>query len=117
MIFRSAIFQYSSRSDSLDALVSRNARYAAAFVVTTSATSQIVHTKGGILDGVIGYEGSTNLSGSGEGVGIGVGGLPNAKGFKAQENTLMVFTNRVQLAKLAARIHYAAMVGRNRARA
>jgi hypothetical protein len=90
------------------------ATFAADFVVTTSETSQIVHTKGGILDGIVGYEGSMNWSSSGEGTGIGLRGAPNAKGFKAQENTLMVFTNPVQLAKLSARIKYAALVGRHR---
>jgi hypothetical protein len=89
-------------------------RFAADFVITTSQTSQIVHTKGGILDGVVGYEGSMNWSASGEGTGIGLHGAANATGFKAQENTLLVFTNPVQLAKLAARIKYAALVGRQR---
>jgi hypothetical protein len=90
------------------------AKFAADFVITTSETSQIVHTKGGILDGVVGYEGSMNWSASGEGQGIGLRGAANVKGFKAQENTLLVFTNPVQIAKLAARIRYAAMVGRSR---
>lgn len=89
-------------------------KFAADFVITTSDSSQIVHTKGGILDGVVGYEGSTNWSASGEGIGIGLHGAANATGFKAQENTLMVFTNPVQMAKLAARIKYAALVGRQR---
>lgn len=90
-------------------------KWAADFVVTTSATSQIVHTKGGVLDGRVGYEGSMNWSASGEGTGIGLRGAKNAAGFKAQENTLMVFTNRVQIAKLSARIRYSAIVGRARA--
>ncbi len=89
-------------------------KFAADFVVTTSETSQIVHTKGGILDGVVGYEGSMNWSSSGEGTGIGLHGAANATGFRAQENTLMVFTNPIQLAKLAARIKYSALVGRHR---
>jgi hypothetical protein len=89
-------------------------KFAADFVITTSETSQIVHTKGGVLDGIVGYEGSMNWSSSGEGQGIGLHGAANAKGFKAQENTLMVFTNPVQLAKLAARIKYSAIVGRQR---
>jgi hypothetical protein len=93
------------------------AKFAADFVITTSATSQIVHTKGGILDGIVGYEGSMNWSSSGEGTGIGLHGAANAAGFKAQENTLLVFTNPVQLAKLSARIKYAALVGRQRAEA
>jgi hypothetical protein len=90
------------------------AKFAADFVVTTSETSQIVHTKGGILDGLVGYEGSMNWSSSGEGMGIGLHGAANATGFKAQENTLMIFTNPVQLAKLSARIKYAALIGRQR---
>lgn len=92
------------------------AKFAADFVVTTSETSQIVHTKGGILDGIVGYEGSMNWSDSGEGAGISLKpGIKNASGWKAQENTLMVFTNPAQIAKLAARIHYSAMIGRARA--
>jgi hypothetical protein len=89
-------------------------KFAADFVITTSETSQIVHTKGGILDGLVGYEGSMNWSASGEGTGIGLHGAANATGFKAQENTLMVFVNPIQIAKLAARIKYAALVGRQR---
>lgn len=93
------------------------AKFAADFVITTSETSQIVHSKGGILDGVVGYEGSMNWSASGMGFGIGLHGAANATGWRAQENTLMVFTNRVQIAKLAARIHYSALVGRQRQQA
>ena len=40
------------------------------FVVGESDTSQISHTKGGILDGIVAFEGSTNWSTSGEGTGI-----------------------------------------------
>ena len=89
-------------------------KYAADFVITRSDTGQIVHTKGGVLDGVVGYEGSTNWSASGEGQGISLDGDQNAKGFKAQENTLMIFTNPAQIAKLSARIHYVALQGRAR---
>jgi hypothetical protein len=92
-------------------------KYAAEFVIMRSDTGQIVHTKGGVLDGVVGYEGSTNLSASGEGQGIGLHGAANATGFKAQENTLLVFTNPVMIAKLAARIRYTAIQGRARAAA
>ena len=42
-------------------------------------------------------------------------GAKNVTGFKAQENTLMVFTNRVMIAKLSARIRYTAIQGRTRA--
>jgi hypothetical protein len=92
-------------------------RYAADFVIMRSDSGQIVHTKGGVLDGVVGYEGSTNWSASGEGTGIGLHGAANALGFKAQENTLFVFTNRVLIAKLSARIRYTAIQGRARAAA
>src|SRR5215470_7694570 len=34
------------------------------FVVGESATSQISHTKGGVLDGIVAFEGSTNWSSS-----------------------------------------------------
>ncbi len=88
------------------------AKYAADFVITTSDSGQIVHTKGAILDGLVGYEGSTNQSASGEGIGIGLHGQGNVAGFKAQENTLTVFTNRVMIAKLNARIRYTAIQGR-----
>ena len=92
-------------------------KYAADFVIMRSDTGQIVHTKGAVLDGLVGYEGSTNWSASGEGQGIGLHGAANQTGFKAQENTLMVFTNRVQIAKLSARIRYTAIQGRARAAA
>src|SRR5690348_8716476 len=40
------------------------------FAVGESSTSQISHTKGGVLDGIVAFEGSTNWSSSGEGTGI-----------------------------------------------
>lgn len=78
--------------------------FAAHFAIGTSATHQILHTKGGILDNVVAWEGSTNLSGSGEGIGIGLHGKPNVTGFKAQANTLTVYTNPREIAKFAARL-------------
>jgi len=44
--------------------------YAADFAVGQSDTHQISHTKGGVLDGIVAFEGSTNWSSSGEGTGI-----------------------------------------------
>lgn len=40
------------------------------FAVGESSTGQISHTKGGVLDGIVAFEGSTNWSSSGEGTGI-----------------------------------------------
>ena len=74
------------------------------FVIGTTASGQIEHTKGGLLDGLVGFEGSTNWSASGEGIGIGVGGAINKAGFKAQANTLAVFTNPVELHTFSTRL-------------
>ena len=64
------------------------------FVIGTSATSQISHTKGFVADGKVGGEGSTNWSDSGEGTGIFEVGK---KGFKAQNNTQTIFTDRINI--------------------
>ena len=73
-------------------------------VVGQSATHQISHTKGGVCVGLgIGYEGSMNWSGSGEGTGIALTGGQHA-GFKAQNNTLLLSTNPVFLARFGARL-------------
>jgi hypothetical protein len=50
------------------------------FVVGQSATSQISHTKGGVLDGIVAFEGSTNWSSSGEGTGINLIAAKQAPG-------------------------------------
>lgn len=63
------------------------AAYSAHFAIGQSATHQISHTKGGVLDGVVGFEGSTNWSSSGEGT------IPVTGPRKAQNNTLLVFTD------------------------
>lgn len=62
-----------------------------------SGTHQISHTKGGVLVGQgIGFEGSTNWSTGGEGEGISlIPGVNSVKGYKAQNNTLLVSTNQV----------------------
>ena len=83
------------------------------FVITTSATHQISHTKGGVLIAQgLWFEGSTNWSGSGEGTGIKLAagtGLNAARdtpapGFKAQNNTLLVSANPVGLTRFGARL-------------
>jgi hypothetical protein len=82
------------------------AGFAADFAIGESETHQISHTKGGVLDGIVGFEGSTNWSASGEGVGIGLHGAANAARFVAQNNTLWVTTNPYEIAKFSARLDY-----------
>lgn len=73
----------------------------ASFATGESATHQISHTKGGTIDGVVAWEGSTNWSASGEGTGIGLHGQANAGGFKAQNNTLAVYVNPVEILRFS----------------
>jgi hypothetical protein len=80
--------------------------YANDFAVGDSATGQISHTKGGVLDGIVAFEGSTNWSSSGEGTGITLDAAKQAPGFKAQNNTLTVYVNSYEIAKFAARLDY-----------
>jgi len=76
------------------------------FAVGDSSTGQISHTKGGVLDGIVAFEGSTNWSSSGEGTGISLAAAKQAPGFKAQNNTLAVYVNTYEIAKFAARLDY-----------
>lgn len=76
------------------------------FVIGTSSTGQISHTKGGVLDGIVAFEGSTNWSSSGEGTGISLTAAKQSPGFKAQNNTLSVYVNPYEIAKFAARLDY-----------
>lgn len=69
----------------------------ASFAIGESATHQISHTKGGVLDGKVGFEGSTNWSASGEGTIV-----PRRV---AQNNTLTVFTNPVAVAQFVAELN------------
>lgn len=80
--------------------------WSASFAVGQSATHQISHTKGGVCSGLgIGFEGSTNWSSSGEGAGISLkADVANPSGFKAQNNTLLLSTNPVYLARFSARL-------------
>ena len=73
------------------------------FAVGQSATSQISHTKGGVLDGKVGFEGSTNWSASGEGTFV-VTGHAGGPGYKAQNNTLAVFTDPDTIARFTAEL-------------
>ncbi len=71
----------------------------ASFAIGESATHQISPTKGGVRDGLVGWEGSTNWSGSGEGTIVAPDG--SNKGRKAQNNTCAFYTNPVEIAKFA----------------
>jgi hypothetical protein len=82
------------------------AGFATHFAIGQSETHQILHTKGGILDNIVAFEGSTNWSASGEGTGIGLHGAANVKGFKAQANTLTIHTNPYEIAKFAATLDH-----------
>jgi hypothetical protein len=76
------------------------------FAVGESPTGQISHTKGGVLDGIVAFEGSTNWSSSGEATGISLDAAKQSPGFKAQNNTLAVYVNSYEIAKFAARLDY-----------
>lgn len=76
----------------------------ASIVPGRSATNQISHTKGGVCDGKIGFNGSTNWSASGEGTFVQSGG-PGGKGYKAQNNTLTIFVNPVEVANFIAELN------------
>jgi hypothetical protein len=93
------------------------AAFAAAFAVGQSATHQISHTKGGVLDGIVAFEGSTNWSTSGEGVGISLTAATQHPGFKAQNNTLAVYVNPYEIAKFSARLDYDHAVAVHQSRA
>jgi hypothetical protein len=86
--------------------LSGHEEFATHFAIGESSTHQILHTKGGVLDNIVAFEGSTNWSASGEGTGIGLGGQANAKGFKAQANSLVIHTNPYEIAKFAATLDH-----------
>lgn len=71
----------------------------ASFAIGESATHQISHTKGGVIDGLVAWEGSTNWSGSGEGTIIAADG--SNVGRKSQNNTLLVHVNQLEVAKFS----------------
>lgn len=72
--------------------------YNAHFAVGQSATHQISHTKGGVLDGRVGFEGSTNWSASGEGT------IPTMGARKSQNNTLMCFIDTETCSRFTAEL-------------
>lgn len=72
------------------------------FAIGQSATHQISHTKGGVIDGLVGYEGSTNWSASGEGTIVAPDG--SDVGRKAQNNTLAVYVNPIEVVTFSAEL-------------
>lgn len=87
--------------------------FANSFCILESATHQISHTKGGVLasQGIY-FEGSTNWSSSGEGSGISLkSNVKEPKGFRAQNNTLMVSTNSVNLRRFQVQLDVEHQIG------
>lgn len=67
------------------------------FAIGQSATHQISHTKGGVIDSLVAWEGSTNWSASGEGTLVD-------KSYKAQNNTLSVYVHPLQVSRFSAEL-------------
>jgi len=84
------------------------------FTLGQSLTHQISHTKGFVLDGVVGGEGSTNWSASGEGTfavktwqhepGAAAGPVHVGGSYKAQNNTQSVFVDADSVARFQAEL-------------
>jgi hypothetical protein len=66
-----------------------------------SATHSISHTKGGVCVGLnMAFEGSMNWSADGEGTGVSLKpGINSIKGYRAQNNTLLVSTNPIMISR------------------
>ena len=73
------------------------------YVIGTSATHQISHTKGFVADGKVGGEGSTNWSTSGEGTFV-VADKAGGAGYKAQNNTQTIFTDPDTISRFQAEL-------------
>ena len=86
------------------------------FVIGQSATHQISHTKGAVLDGKVAFEGSTNWSASGEGTFV-VAGKAGGVGYQAQNNTLGVITDRDTCARFQAELILEHMIANAQAEA
>lgn len=77
--------------------------FATHFAVGQSATHSISHTKGGVIDGVLAWEGSTNWSADGEGTFV-IKGEPGGPRYRAQNNTVTVHVNPVQVRNFELRL-------------
>lgn len=77
--------------------------FSSSFCILESATHQISHSKGGVMSGLgMYFEGSMNWSNSGEGEGISLKiDVAQPRGFKAQNNTLLVSTNPINMQRFA----------------
>jgi len=80
------------------------AAFNAHFAIGQSGTHQISHTKGGVLDGRVGFEGSTNWSSGGEGTFVVGQKAAGGAGYKAQNNTLLVFIDTETCSRFTAEL-------------
>lgn len=92
------------------------AAFSAHFAIGQSATHSISHTKGGVLDGKVGFEGSTNWSADGEGTFVMGSNGPGGPRYKAQNNTLVVFTDPDQISKFTAELINEHMIAKSQAK-
>lgn len=74
------------------------------FVIGESSTHQISHTKGFVADGKVAAEGSTNWSVSGEGQFVLGQTTPGGVGYKAQNNTQTIITDRDSITRFTAEL-------------
>lgn len=102
------------------------AAYNTHFVVGQSLTGQISHTKGFVVDGRLGAEGSTNWSASGEGIFQGgtwriagplapAGPYNPGSGYKAQNNTQSIFTDPDAVSRFQAELIAEHMIAQKQA--
>ncbi len=82
------------------------------FAIGQSATHQISHTKGFVADGRVGGEGSVNWSASGEGTFV-VTGKSGGPGYKAQNNTQTIFTDRDSVTRFQTELIAEHMIAEN----
>ena len=62
--------------------------------MSTARSAWAARSEGGVIDGVVGWEGSTNWSGSGEGTIVAADGSDTGR--KAQNNTCAFYVNPVE---------------------
>jgi hypothetical protein len=85
------------------------------FAIGQSATHQISHTKGFVIDGKVASEGSTNWSAAGEGTFV-LKDQPGGTGYRAQNNTLSVFTDPDNVNRMQAQLIAEHMIAQAQAR-